>query len=171
MTYGHPTTPADVLALIRDRLAVALGLTPSLAFLSLHPDDHWLRFPPADRFATVRPVSGQADQRGVAGGGRLTTAFDSLLRTAVFQRLDRDREGKARRGLTDPSVSLLGDLTRVVDVLQMFEPVRPDKATECLLREPMRVAGWQVWPKAGKDGNPWAVAECNWRFDFRLKLT
>lgn len=171
MTYGEPTNPADVLGLIAAKLGTGLGLSSSLAFLSLHEDNHWLRFPPADRFCTIRPVSGQSDQSAAKGGGRLTTAFDSLLRVAVFQRLDRDREGRATKGLTDSSASLLGDLSRVVDVLQLFSPARPDLPTECLLREPMRVQGFAVSPKADKDGNPWAVAELSWRFDFRMKLS
>ncbi len=171
MTYGHPTTPADVLAIVAARLRDKLGLSPNLVFVSLHPDEWHLRFPPADRFCVLRPVSGRADQPGVSGGGRLTTAFPSVLRVAVFQRLDRDREGRAGAGLTDPSVSLLGDAGRVVDALQMYEPVRAGAPTECLLREPMRVQGYQVVPKTAGGGDPWAVAETTWEYDFRMKVS
>lgn len=171
MTYGHPTTPDEVLALIASRLRGQLGLSPSLVFTSLHPDDWHTRFPPADRFVTLRPVGGRADQAGVAGGGRLTTALPSVLRAAVFQRLDRDREGRAGAGLADTSGSLLKDLVKVMDALQAFEPVRPDEADKCVLREPMRVQGYQVVPKGGGGENPWAVAETTWECDFRLKLS
>lgn len=170
VTYGHPTTPADILALVAARLQSRLGLSASLVFVSLHPDDWHLKFPPADRFATLRMVSGQSDPKAAAGGGRLTTCLDSTLRVAVFQRLDRDREGRAGKGLTDPAVSLLGDLTAVADALQMYEPVSPELPTQCLLREPMRLASVSL-PSKGGDANPWCIAESNWKADFRLKLT
>jgi hypothetical protein len=171
MTYGTPTTPADVLALIAAKLRQALGLSANLVFVSLSPDDWHLRFPPADRFCTLRPASGRADQRDVAGGGRGNTCLPSVLRAAVFQRLDRDREGRADKGLSDPSASLLGDAVRVIDALQMLAPVSPDAPDACLLREPMRVQGYQVVPKTAQGGDPWAVAETTWEYDFRLKLS
>lgn len=168
MTFGAATWVDELLRQVVARLATATRLPADCVFETLARDDDHLMFPPSDRFIAVTPTAFPVDAPGVSGGGRLTTGFNGRFRTALFCRIASDQELRDGRLLRDRVGGALAVQLLVLGALQQFQPLNSDG--ECLLREPMRVEGWDVQPKSPKQGTPWAVIASTWSLKFTSRI-
>jgi len=169
VTFGTQTWVDELLRQCVKKLADVTRLPADCVFETLARDEDHLQFPPADRFVTVTPTTFPVDAPGVSGGGRLTTGFNGRFRTALFARIASDQELRDGRLLRDRVGGALAMQQLILEALQQFSPL--NSAGACILREPMRIEGWDVQPKTPKAGTPWAVIASIWNLKFTSNIS
>ncbi len=157
IAFGTPVWVDELLRLLAVQISTRCGFPQDCVFESVAPDADHLSNPPADRFVTLFPSRFPVDVPGVSGGGRLNTGFDGTIDVKLLVRIASDQEHRSARLLRDATTGLLPLIRKVLDAVQMWNPLNTAGAS--LLREPARLNGFTVRPMSAKDGSTWAVVE------------
>lgn len=174
--YGAHTTPDELIEAVVARLVAQVpNMRADRVIPTTWDDAALLKLPPADFFIALWTPNFPVDQPDVTGGGSINTAFDAVLETRLFRRLEADVETKGPQLLLDRNRGIYrATMAPVLAALQMWEgPTTVDadtSATTSKLRRPLRVAPGMTITGHTVDRSRWAVATIKWEMSFVWNL-
>lgn len=168
MVNGKETWLDVLLEAVEAKVAAAGVVTRDRVFSSEAADQDLIEAPPADRFVAVRPTSFPISQGIVGGGGRPGTGFDGRILVTAFARHQFDQEFRSGVALKGAD-GTLAMVKAILGALQLYLPT--DKDGNGLLREPMRLAGFEMNARRMKDGkSAWSVCATGWELKFTADI-
>ena len=133
---------------VQSTLVTALTFAAPRVVITLVPaDDEMIKAAPSDRFVTIMPVGASFDVGLAAGAGRNAVGNDGQIEVSLYARVMVDRMNQQLTYLTDTTLGVLVDWQKIVNALQLYDPVTiAAPSTDLILEEPMRGLRWQNLP-------------------------
>lgn len=169
MINGYGVWLDTLLDAVEAKIATSGVVSRDRVFSSEASDEDHLDAPPADRFVVVRPSAFPVSQPMVTGGGRLQTGFDGRVSVGIFARVQSDQEFRSGRSMKGTNGTLALTLA-VLAALQLYLPT--DNDGNGLLREPMRLLGFDMVPKRFRRSDSfWSVVSSSWEMKFTSSIS